>query len=261
MATHPWTRTKGIGEMKMILRYWIVMVTLCSSIIANGSDFDSAFSDANKEYINGNYAKSIEIYSHILQERGYSAEVLYNTGNSYYKSGDIGNSILSLERAIWLDPGNADIVKNLNAIRKNTGLMSEEESLVNHYIGMLTLNQWTGVAASLIFVFACCVIGRSILLDSFSTRLFRNITIVLICFGVVSLYGVVNQSLELERAIVTSSGVEVLISPFDGAEQVASLKTGRVVYVLKKHADYYSVKESSGTTGWVKISQITKVIP
>jgi len=222
---------------------------------------DTIFSAANKEYISGNYEKSLSLYGQIHEQSGDSAELLYNMGNAYYKKGEIGKAVLYLERAFWLDPGNADIVKNLNAVRNNTGLMLEEESLINHYIGKFTLNQWCIIAATLLLVFALVICMRATSLKLFQARTFRNITLVLATLGSISLYGVISQSLELDRAIVVSSTAEVLISPFEGADQTASLKTGRMVYVLNEHDNYLSVKENSGTTGWVKKSQVRKIIP
>jgi len=243
--------------------YWIIAVTICfsSSLSAMEQPADLLFSSANKEYISGNYEKSLNIYGQIRDQRGDSAELLYNMGNAYYKKGEIGKAVLYLERALWLDPGNADIEKNLNAVRNNTGLMLEEESLINNYIGKFTLNQWCIITAALLLAYGIIICLRATSPKLFQARTFRNVIVVLAILGAVSLYGTISQSMELNRAIVVSSAAEVLISPFDGADQTASLKTGRMVYVLNEHENYLSVKEDSGTAGWVRKSQIRKIIP
>ena len=41
-------------------------------------------------------------------------------GNSYYKADDIARAILNYERALLLEPGNADIRANLEIARSKT---------------------------------------------------------------------------------------------------------------------------------------------
>ena len=53
-------------------------------------------------------------------KEGRAAEVYYNLGNSYYKADDIARAILNYERALLLEPGNADIRANLEIARSKT---------------------------------------------------------------------------------------------------------------------------------------------
>lgn len=76
-------------------------------------------SDADSAYIKNDYATAIQIYENMLQQ-GESADVYYNLGNSYYKSGDIARAILNYERALLLKPGNEDIKANLEIARSKT---------------------------------------------------------------------------------------------------------------------------------------------
>ena len=46
--------------------------------------------------------------------------VYYNLGNSYYKIGEIAKAVLNYERALLLQPGNADIRANLEVARAKT---------------------------------------------------------------------------------------------------------------------------------------------
>ena len=49
--------------------------------------------------------------------------IYYNLGNSYYKADDIARAILNYERALLLEPGNADIRANLEIARSKTCLL------------------------------------------------------------------------------------------------------------------------------------------
>lgn len=247
-----------------MIRYYIIFLMFifanCSSVMGS-NDPKQLFSQANKEYINGNYKKALELYKSTLKSYGAPPELLYNIGNAYYKNGEIGKAILFLERAQWLEPGNADVKKNLEAIRKNTGLMSIEPSLFDNYMSRFTLNEWLIIITIIVAVFAILMAVRAISPQFFNQRTFRNITIFASVLLAIAICGIINQSLELERAIVINDGATVRISPFDAAEQTATLKTGRDVYIVKQYGDYYSIKDKSGTTGWVNKKQVAKIIP
>lgn len=65
------------------------------------------------------YASAIQIYESLLT-KGEAAEIYYNLGNSYYKTDDIAKAILNYERALLLQPGNADVRANLEIARSKT---------------------------------------------------------------------------------------------------------------------------------------------
>lgn len=76
-------------------------------------------SEGDSAYLQSDYASAIQIYESLLQQ-GEAAELYYNLGNSYYKSGDIARAILNYERALLLQPGNGDIRSNLEIARAKT---------------------------------------------------------------------------------------------------------------------------------------------
>ncbi|MDE6348001.1 MAG: tetratricopeptide repeat protein, partial [Bacteroides sp.] len=75
--------------------------------------------EGDSAYIRNDYASAIQIYENLLK-KGEAAEVYYNLGNSYYKADDIARAILNYERALLLEPGNADIRANLEIARSKT---------------------------------------------------------------------------------------------------------------------------------------------
>ena len=75
--------------------------------------------EGDSAYVKNDYASAIQIYEALLKE-GEAAEVYYNLGNSYYKAGDIAKAILNYERALLIQPGNADIRANLEIARAKT---------------------------------------------------------------------------------------------------------------------------------------------
>jgi tetratricopeptide (TPR) repeat protein len=74
----------------------------------------------NQAYQEGDFAAAIEAYE-AVQEAGFtSAGLEYNLGNAYFKLGELGQAILHWERALVLDPGEADAQANLELARTLT---------------------------------------------------------------------------------------------------------------------------------------------
>ena len=80
----------------------------------------------NEAYNQGLYEKAKNFYVKVLDENLHSAELYFNLGNSYYKTGEIAESIFYLELANRLSPGQIDIKNNIK-FAKNMGLDSIEE--------------------------------------------------------------------------------------------------------------------------------------
>ncbi len=97
-----------------------------STSVGSHAEFSAARQESNvtkaegdSAYIRNDYASAIQIYENLLK-KGEAAEVYYNLGNSYYKADDIARAILNYERALLLEPGNADIRANLEIARSKT---------------------------------------------------------------------------------------------------------------------------------------------
>jgi len=87
----------------------LLMVGVASSLSAQ----DEIFVQGNQLYQAEDYAAAIEAYEAVLAGGFESHELHYNLGNAYFKAGELGRSILSWERALELEPGDADALANL----------------------------------------------------------------------------------------------------------------------------------------------------
>ncbi len=122
--------------MKKIVTLTLLLLTATLSVTAQHPDSTSTTaahrefsstrladnatkSEGDSAYLQNDYASAIQIYESLLQQ-GEAAELYYNLGNSYYKSGDIARAILNYERALLLQPGNGDIRSNLEIARAKT---------------------------------------------------------------------------------------------------------------------------------------------
>ncbi len=76
--------------------------------------------EADTAYKDGKYDQSVNLYSNIISSGFSSGQLYYNLGNSYFKSGRLGPSILMYERAVQLMPHSDDVRHNLEFARSRT---------------------------------------------------------------------------------------------------------------------------------------------
>ncbi|MBO6096203.1 MAG: BatD family protein, partial [Bacteroidales bacterium] len=81
---------------------------------------DSLWNAGVEAYTNGDYASALKDWQDVQATGLMSKELYYNLGNAYFKTGEIAQSILWYERAIKLDPSDADIRHNLDYARSLT---------------------------------------------------------------------------------------------------------------------------------------------
>ncbi len=76
----------------------------------------SAFREANTLYSEERYVEAAALYEEIVDGGFANADVLYNLGNAYYKSGDLGEAVLAYERALKLQSSHEDARQNLTFV-------------------------------------------------------------------------------------------------------------------------------------------------
>ena len=78
------------------------------------------FELGNRLYQEDDFAGAIEAYEAVLASGWESPALYYNLGNSYFKFGGLGRSILHWERALAGSPADPDVLANLELARSIT---------------------------------------------------------------------------------------------------------------------------------------------
>src|SRR5690554_3364744 len=74
-----------------------------------------AFDLGNEAYKTGEYEEALDYYQQAAEETK-GVFINYNLGNTYFKLDKLPESILYYERALKFDPGNADVLHNLELV-------------------------------------------------------------------------------------------------------------------------------------------------
>lgn len=93
---------------------FLLVALCCSTVRAN------IIAEADSAYLADDFLTAASLYESAIDSLGPSADRYYNLGNAYYRAGLPGMAIVSYERALRLNPTNADIKDNLEFVNSKT---------------------------------------------------------------------------------------------------------------------------------------------
>ncbi len=221
--------------------------------------------EGDSAYMRNDFASAIQIYENLLK-KGEAAEVYYNLGNSYYKADDIAKAILNYERALLLEPGNADIRANLEIARSKT--IDKVASVpdiffvawIKSLINSLSVDAWAKLGVTF---FILLLISLSLFF--FSKQILWKKTgfitgIIFLVFVIVSNVFASQQKDELmnrNQAIILSPSVTVRSTPSESGTSLFILHEGHKVEIKDNSMrEWKEIRLEDGKVGWVPTSTI-----
>ena len=208
--------------------------------------------EGDSAYMRNDYASAIQIYENLLKQ-GEAAEVYYNLGNSYYKADDIAKAILNYERALLLQPGNADIRANLEIAQSKT---------IDKVVPVPEIFFVSWAKCGVVFFILLLI---SSYLFFFSKQIIWKKTgfiagIVFLIFVVLSNVFASQQKSELTNrnsAIVLSPSVTVRSTPSESGTSLFILHEGHKVEIKDNSMrEWKEIRLEDGKVGWVPSATI-----
>jgi len=252
----------------------IVILFFTGNLFA--ADVATEFSAANKLYAKGEFARAANAYEQVMKTGVQSAALLFNCGNAEFKSGHFGKAIAAYRQAAWLAPRDAEVRANLAFVRNQVEGATRRESRWQYWLGQLTLNEWTLLAATAFWLTFILLAAEQVARASrpFGEKMkyaggspvalkFRRAIGISICLAVVS-----GAALALEAAQHFSSQTAVIISPeaiarsgpFDEAQTAFTARDGAELAVRDRHGNWIQVADGSGKIGWLQTKQV-EILP
>lgn len=190
---------------------------------------------------------------------GPSAPGLFNSGNSRLREGQIGEAILSYERASLLAPQDADIGANLKLARSRAGLWNGEASALDRFLHRFALHAWATIGASALFLFVASL--PLALLAPRSRILWIGLRVAAAPVLAVSLGVLFLGWPDLDRAVTTAKEAAARVAPAPAAGVIFHLREGETVHLVRSRGDFLLVCDRDGRRGWVKAGEVIPVIP
>ena len=113
---------------------------------------EALFEQGKENYKNAKFSEAVTNWKKIVDNGQQSAELYFNLGNAHYKLNNIGPSVYYFEKALQLNPNDADIKTNL-AFAENARIDVIEPLPKNIFTrwyknisGIFTYNGWAIVS-------------------------------------------------------------------------------------------------------------------
>lgn len=223
---------------------------------------------ANGLYKNGEYQGAAMLYEDIAKTYGVSPELYYNTGNAYYKAGEIGRSILFYERALRLAPNYEDARVNLELAQTKVvdNIVQVPPFFVKRWVDLLikslSVDQWyvlsvvvfiVTLVCFLFFVFGSSMSLRKVAFYGAFGLLF--VTIVAVTFATIRRGQITNHT----EAIIMSGTITIKSSPDKSGTDLFQLHEGTKVVIKSKLGNWTEIKLGNGNIGWLEAGNIEEI--
>jgi tetratricopeptide (TPR) repeat protein len=234
----------------------LLVVWAASSFAQSEADFTKA----NQEYAQGHFKEAISSYEALVRAGQWSANLFYDLGNAYFRTGDFGRAILNYERALALERHHPEAAANLQIARDEARALELQQSWPERHLQFASVNQYS-IAAAIAFSLA---IFAAVLLIFARRRSATMIATLIFCLLITSIAIYAVYTLECGSngsalAIVTGKEVQARLATADTANSVLALPPGSEVKILSIRGDWIYAALPNSLRGWIPAKDTQQV--
>ena len=241
------------------------------AMVSIGLAAQTAWETANQHYADGQYEEAIIGYENLLQDPSVRAEaraeVLYNLGNAYFKTGENARAILAYERCLRLNPRHQDAQHNLQFAQAR--IIDNIEDYQPFFLlqWAQTVRGWQGEEAWLLWsvaLFILCLVGMFIF--AFMRQLILRKTafytgVAAFCFSLIALWcglSLHHSDLIKEEAIIVQGVVNAKSSPDKSGTDLFVLHEGTKVHIGDRVGEWCEIRVGNNI-GWIRQSALEQI--
>lgn len=249
------------------MKYLITLICLAIATIGWGQDQDN-FDKATTLYQKGDYTQAAAVYSSILKSGKESSALYYNLGNTYYKLNNVPESIYYYEKALQLDPENADAKNNLifaNQMKIDAITPLPKtwvRQLSDGIVGLFSAHTWAVLSIIGVFAFVLSFLLYYFVERTTLKRTFFSLMLAFLFFAIGS-YTLAHfchkQVSQTQYAIIFDKTVRVFSDANAYSSEVMQLHEGTKVEIIEDAKDWVKIRLVNGKTGWTKVHSLRKL--
>ena len=238
----------------------IITFLLSVTLSANAANVDGLWESAADAYMQQDFTTALDIYRQIEGEGLASADLFYNMGNTFYKLGDVGHSVLYYKKALKINPAHSDAANNL-AIAEGSALDKIERvpefilvTWVKKINYMCSSDAWGYIFVALLFIVALLMLGFKFA----STGRRRKVSFIFACIVFLFALGALSFSIAERSDALSEDGAVVMVpysavksSPGDSGKSLFILHEGTEVDILDVLGEWSRVSLADGRQGWI----------
>lgn len=230
-----------------------------------GQTPEELFKQGNVAYNLGKYQEAIDSYHKIIDNQLHSPEVYFNIANSYYRKGEVAQSIFYFEKVRQLQPNNKKAATNLS-FAENMSLDSIDplpetffSKIKKDVFFSFSLTTWKTILK--IFSWVLAFLFGLYFWNSkpiWKRIYFSTFWVVMILFvSIFSLtYSESSRTEKEKSAIIFESKINIWEEPNKRSEVLFVLHEGTKVLVQDKLDGWNKIKIANGSEGWISSSAI-----
>ena len=260
--------------MKRILFITGALLIISLSLVAQEKNDDGEekklYTEALTQYQDENFEEASILFEKLISNGYSSYRLFYNAGNAAFKTGNIPAAILNYEKALLLKPFNEEIRYNLEIAKTYTvdNLEIIPEIFFIRWFKLFSLllhsNAWAVI--SLVCFISTLTLAALFLFSSKYgiKKLSFTAAVIIIVFSILSFSLALtnkSQTTNNKEAIVFEPVVTGRSSPGTGGNELFVIHEGTKVFVIDKLGEWYEIKLSDGSVGWIPMDFVEKIIP
>jgi tetratricopeptide (TPR) repeat protein len=221
---------------------------------------DAEFAKANQEFAQGHFEEAISGYEALIRAGQWSANVFYDLGNAYFRTGDFGRAILNYERALALEQHHPEATANLQIARDEAHALEIQPSSPERYLQFASVNQYS-IAAATAFWLAIFAMFALIFKRRRSTRAIAVSICCLLALAVAvyAIFTLERGSKGQALAVVTGKDVQARLATADTANSVLALPVGSEIKILSTRGDWIYAALPNNLRGWIPAKNAEQV--
>jgi tetratricopeptide (TPR) repeat protein len=242
------------------LLFCLLLLTMGYTILPAQSPV-SLFQKAGEAYQNQQFDQAVELYKQILSQGYENKAVYYNLGNSYFRLNEIGQAVLYYEKALKIDPNDADVKYNLELaglrvvdrveIPPRFFLFDWWDSVRNYF----SLTQLTYLVM-LFFMFTMGSLVIWLFIKTYRLRrwlvTFSTVAGLLTIFAGYILFLNARTAMNHRSAVILVPSVTVVSAPDEKSTDVFILHEGIKVTLDEQRQEWVKISLPDGKSGWIK---------
>ena len=234
---------------------WLMGVFIWLASIAAGHSQTNRFAAGVVAYEARDFALAAQLFREELKHSP-SAEAWRNLGLSEWQQEPDGAGILAWERALWLNPFDAEAAASLRFARQSAQLGEFPLRWWETFSTLLPARVWAWLAAGsfwlalgLAFVWPV-ILGRR---RSAWTQLLAAVAVGILLLTITGAIGIHTRS---ALGVVQLPATPLRQTPTQHAQILAKLAAGEMARVYYRRGNYFYLRTSSSEWGWLETTQL-----
>ena len=240
-----------------------ILFTLAFAVVAAmAAPTCAGIAAGEKAYNEGDFDRAIDEWRTCSDNGTQNADLYYNLGNAYFRSGKLGFAIYYYKSALRLDPSNDDVSHNLKYAQAMTRDKVEEDEEENpllsglfkaHHALSLKAQMWT--LLGIFWAIAIAALARRISRNGKTKNVLIGTMFVFSCaFCIIAMsagYKVFVAETEI-TGVVTAKDADVTSAPNDRSQTLNTLSEGTSFEVLSEQGNFVEIRLGEKVRGFVK---------